>query len=211
MTRYSRKFFTRLRGVRVCGDAVLLDFWCGFTVIFIFSCGIAVLQNQAVCGIQKFSGNFNAVCGFHMLLCAVFIRISARFCGIRTPLTPPSNNFDNHFSLSYISLLFDDICTVFNPAIGESLLTSQFTFFIISIRLTSQKGVAVYTNQTQKLKEHITLSNLCNFQLFLSNTEGNICYQKLRNCWVAKKLLSHTFFVKFRVFKREFLRNHLVH
>ena len=27
--------------VRVCGDAVLLDFWCGF----------AVLQNQAVCGI----------------------------------------------------------------------------------------------------------------------------------------------------------------
>ena len=51
MTRYSRKFFTRLRGVRVCGDAVLLDFWCGFTVIFIFSCGIAVLQNQAVCGI----------------------------------------------------------------------------------------------------------------------------------------------------------------
>ena len=37
-------------GVRVCGDAVLLDFWCGFAVIFILSCGNAVLQNQAVCG-----------------------------------------------------------------------------------------------------------------------------------------------------------------
>ena len=37
-------------GVRVCGDAVLLDFWCGFAVIFILSCGITVLQNQAVCG-----------------------------------------------------------------------------------------------------------------------------------------------------------------
>ena len=37
-------------GVRVCGDAVLLDFWCGFAVIFILSCVIAVLQNQAVCG-----------------------------------------------------------------------------------------------------------------------------------------------------------------
>ena len=39
------------RGVRVCGDAVLLDFWCGFAVIFILSCGNAVLQKQAVCGI----------------------------------------------------------------------------------------------------------------------------------------------------------------
>ena len=40
--------------------------------------------------IQKFSGNFNAVCGFPMSLCAVFIPISVRFCGIHTPLTPPS-------------------------------------------------------------------------------------------------------------------------
>ena len=34
---------------------------------------------------------------------------------------------------------------------------------------------------------------------------------KLRNCWVTKKLMSDTFFVKFRVFKREFLRNHSVY
>ena len=33
---------------------------------------------------------------------------------------------------------------------------------------------------------------------------------KLRNCWVAKTLMSHTFFVKFRVFKRESFRNHSV-
>ena len=77
-------------GVRVCGDAVLLDFWCGFSDIFILSCGIAVLQNQAVCGIQKFSGNSTAVSSFLMLFCAVFVRNSVRFCGIRTPLTHPS-------------------------------------------------------------------------------------------------------------------------
>ena len=58
--------------------------------MFILSCGIAVFQNQAVCSIQKFSGNFNAVCGFPMSLCAVFIPISVRFCGIHMPLTLPS-------------------------------------------------------------------------------------------------------------------------
>ena len=60
----------------------------------------------------------------------------------------------------------------------------------------------------QKLKELIKFNNLCNFQLFASNIEGNISHQKLRNCCVAKKLMSHTFSVKFRVFRREFLRNH---
>ena len=34
-------------GVRVCGYAVLLDFWCGFAEIYILSCDILVLQNQA--------------------------------------------------------------------------------------------------------------------------------------------------------------------
>ena len=68
----------------------MLDFWCGFADIFILSCGITVLQNQAVCGFQKFSSNSTAVSGFLMLFCAVFTRISVRFCGIGTPLTPPS-------------------------------------------------------------------------------------------------------------------------
>ena len=33
-------------------------------------------------------GNFNAVCGFLILLCAVFICISVPFCGVRITLTP---------------------------------------------------------------------------------------------------------------------------
>ena len=60
----------------------------------------------------------------------------------------------------------------------------------------------------QNLKELIKLSNLCNFQLFASCIEGNIRDQKLRNCWVAKKLTARTSPVKFGVFRREFLRNH---
>ena len=38
-------------GLRVCGHAVFLYFWCGFAGIFILSCGIVVIKNQAVCGI----------------------------------------------------------------------------------------------------------------------------------------------------------------
>ena len=60
----------------------------------------------------------------------------------------------------------------------------------------------------QKLKELIKLINLRNFQLFESSIEGNIRHQKLRNCWVAKKLMSRTSPVKFGVFRRAFLRNH---
>ena len=44
-------FLLREGGVRVCGAGVLLDFWCGFAEIYILSCGIAVLQYQAVYGI----------------------------------------------------------------------------------------------------------------------------------------------------------------
>ena len=32
-------------GVRVCGDAVLRYFWCGFAVIFILTHGIAVSKH----------------------------------------------------------------------------------------------------------------------------------------------------------------------
>ena len=52
----------------------------------------------------------------------------------------------------------------------------------------------------QNLKELINFSNLCNFQLFAIIIERNISHRKVRNCWVARKLMSHTFFVKFRVF-----------
>ena len=60
--------------------------------MFILSCGIAVLRNQVVCGILKFSGNFNGVCGFLVLYfchdCAVFMSISGQFCSVRTPYSP---------------------------------------------------------------------------------------------------------------------------
>ena len=36
-------------GVRVCGDAVLRYFSCGFAVIFILTRGIAVSKHEAVC------------------------------------------------------------------------------------------------------------------------------------------------------------------
>ena len=60
----------------------------------------------------------------------------------------------------------------------------------------------------QKLKELIKLSNLCHFQLFASSIEGNIRHQKLRSCWVVKKVMNRTSPVKFRVFRREILRNY---
>ena len=41
-------------GVRVCGIAVLVFFWCGVTVICISKYGIAVFRVQAVCGEFKF-------------------------------------------------------------------------------------------------------------------------------------------------------------
>jgi len=56
----------------------------------------------------------------------------------------------------------------------------------------------------QKLKELIKLSNLSNFQLFASSIEGNISHEKLRNCWVAKKLMSHTAPVKFEFLEENF-------
>jgi len=57
------------------------------------SCGFAILQNQAVFGIQKFSGHFNAIGGFLMLFCVVFTRISEQFCSICNPITPPQKWF----------------------------------------------------------------------------------------------------------------------
>ena len=38
-------YIGREGGVRVCGDAVLRYFWCGFAVIFILTRGIAVLKH----------------------------------------------------------------------------------------------------------------------------------------------------------------------
>ena len=42
--RFFLSFFKE-GGVRVCGDAVLRYFWCGFAVIFILTRGIAVSKH----------------------------------------------------------------------------------------------------------------------------------------------------------------------
>ena len=97
-----------------------------------------------------------------------------------------------------------------NPLWGTSLLTSLFTFFLISIRLNSLKPWPHIWSNCKNLKSWWSWA-MCNFQLFASNIEDNISHQKLRNCCVAKKLMSDTFSVKFRVFRREFLRNHSVY
>ena len=94
--------------------------------------------------------------------------------------------------------------------IGESLLMSLFTFFLISIRLNWQKPWPYIWIKCKTWKSWLSWAICANFQLFTSNIERNISNQKLRNCCVAKKLMSHTFSVKFRVFRREFLRNHSV-
>ena len=39
--------------VKVCGDAVLPYFWCGFAEIFILTCGISVLLDYSVCGLKN--------------------------------------------------------------------------------------------------------------------------------------------------------------
>ena len=109
------------------------------------------------------------------------------------------------FSNAQCWALFLSACNAYSwslaQSIGESLLTSLFTFFIFSriYELNSNVERADYLN------------NLCNFQLIKSNIEGSISHLKLRNCWVAKKVMSHTFFVKLRVFKRGFFRNHSVY
>ena len=46
-------------GVRVCGDAVLRYFWCGFAVIFILTRGIAVFNTKRFAVITTFKSRFS--------------------------------------------------------------------------------------------------------------------------------------------------------
>ena len=76
-------------GVRVCGDAVLLDFWCGF-------CGNFYVKLR-YCGFTKSSGLlYLEILGgismrfAHVILCGVYNAV--QFCGIRTPLMSPSQD-----------------------------------------------------------------------------------------------------------------------
>jgi len=57
-------------GVRICSDAVLLDFWCSFAEIFILSRSIAVLQHQVVCSIF-YVFPYIILCCVYKYFCAV--------------------------------------------------------------------------------------------------------------------------------------------
>ena len=65
--------------------AVLLDFKWQYCGDFYLRCDIAVLQNQAVCGIWKFSAKFNAVWGF---LCYYVRCIYVILCGFAIFVPP---------------------------------------------------------------------------------------------------------------------------
>ena len=95
-------------------------------------------------------------------------------------------------------------------SIGESLLTSLFTFFVISIRHRSRGTDIRRYELNSKVARANLLEQFLQIQLSTSNIEGNINHRRLRICWVEKKWTSHIFFVKFWVLKREFKRNHLV-
>ena len=58
-------------GLRVCNDAVLLDFSVVLRELLFLSCGIAVLQNQAVCGIWNFRGMLKRFSVVYVILCGV--------------------------------------------------------------------------------------------------------------------------------------------
>ena len=72
----------------VCGDAVLLDFWCGFAEIFIlFLFLFAVLQFYET---KRFAV-FRIQCGLrfsYVILCG-FKRMSVLLSGVFTPTPPP--------------------------------------------------------------------------------------------------------------------------
>ena len=64
---------------KIKNNGIRVHIECRFAEIFNLHRYITVLENQAVCGIWEFSGNFNAVCIFLMFFCSVFTRISAVF------------------------------------------------------------------------------------------------------------------------------------
>ena len=88
-TNLSRSLYRRgagHKGLRWCGLARFLVRFCGDFYFKLRYCGFT--KPSGLQYLQIF-GNFNAVCGFLMLFCAVFIHISVRFCGIQTPAYAP--------------------------------------------------------------------------------------------------------------------------
>ena len=108
------------------------------------------------------------------------------------------------FPLPIVSLI---LFFFFIFSMSESLLISSF-FFLISIRLNSQKPWPYLQNKFKSWKSWLTWTVV---QFLALCKQYGRKYQKLRYCWLAKKLLNHTFFVKLRNFKRAFLRSHSIY
>ena len=94
--------------------------------------------------------------------------------------------------------------------IGKSLLTSLFTFFLISIWLNSKMPWPYIWTKCKSWKIWLNWAICAIFssiQAILKEISA------IKNCKiaVAKKLMNHTFSVKFWVFRREFLRNYSVY
>ena len=77
-------------GARICGEVVLVNFWCHFeeTLISIFS--IAVSQNQAVCGLFKYFWLISMQISFLIviILCGVYTYICAVLWWCHPPYAP---------------------------------------------------------------------------------------------------------------------------
>ena len=109
-----------------------------FGEIFILICCTVVLQNQVVCDIQKFSGNFNVVYCFLMLFCATCRHLSVQFFGVYTPLTPPSlitqmiRDQNCLFSVHLLNAFNQNICqTEFAKfyGVGWNIIIDCFLFY----------------------------------------------------------------------------------
>ena len=84
-------------GARICGEVVLVNFWCHVqeTLISIFS--IAVSQNQAVCGLFnyfwlisiqfQFSYNYYFAWCLYVYLCRFAVLPSPKLCPLQRRLT----------------------------------------------------------------------------------------------------------------------------
>ena len=81
-------------------------------------------------------------------------------------------------------------------SIGESLLTSLFTFFLISIRHRSRGSIYVYELNSKVARANL-LEQFVQIQLSTSNIEGNIDRRKTANLLGGKKVNESYILLKF--------------
>ena len=144
--------------IRVCGDAVLLDFWCCFAKIFIFSCHIAVLKNQVVCGLLCYS-----VRCLYVFLC--------RFAVSVLPHAPLNLGIRIIDHIQYIKIL-----TWLNKALGTKL---QNVFDSVAWQFFQETWAQRKQNQISKWPESLGVM----FRIFPCAHEGRMSVAPyLRKC-----------------------------